>query len=616
MSVLIAEQIEKSWGDRHVLRGCTLRIADRDRVALVGGNGSGKSTLLGVLAGLHEADVGEVKLRGSVAVLHQRPVLHGETVADAAAAAVAWHATLLQDYEAALTQGDTGLASELQDQLDHRGWTVDHQVSAVLDKVGAPPAEAKLASLSGGERRRVALATVLLRQPDLLLLDEPTNHLDADAVEWLQAFLIGYRGAVLLVTHDRYLLEAVAERIIEVDEGLCQGYEGSYADYLIQRAERRARMSVQRDRHLRMIAQEAAWASRSPSARSTKQKARLQRLDSLRENIPQVTERTFNFNFTSGIHAGTTLLQVHDVTKRFGDRTLFDKVSFEVRPKERLAILGANGTGKSTLLKLIQRIYEPDNGKIEKYGRATIGVLDQGRTGLDENDTVLDAAGDGKRIITIGDQDVAVQTFLGLFAFPRQMFEQKVASLSGGERARLLLAKLMLRGHQILLLDEPTNDLDLLTLRVLEEALLGFDGAVVIVSHDRAFVDRVATAVLSFDEDGQVVQYASRVQANAARDRARKLRAEAAPKPAPKPKPKAKQASNRLSFKERNELEGLPALLEQKEASQSEMEAVLADPATYKERAAEVPELTASLDALVLEIEGLYERWESLEERA
>ncbi|NCG21950.1 MAG: ATP-binding cassette domain-containing protein [Rhodobacterales bacterium] len=616
MSVLIAEQIEKSWGDRHVLRGCNIRVSQRDRAALVGNNGSGKSTLLKILAGIHEPDTGEVKLRGTIAVLHQRPELSGETVADAAAASVAWHATLLHDYEAALVDGNNNLAADLQDQLDHRGWTVEHQVSSVLGKVGAPPMDAKLASLSGGELRRVALATVLLQQPDVLLLDEPTNHLDADAVEWLQAFLIGYRGAVLLVTHDRYLLEAVAERIVEVNEGLCDNYQGSYADYLIQRAERRARLSVKRDRHLRMITQEAAWASRSPSARSTKQKARLQRLDTLRENVPQVTDRTFNFSFTSGIHAGTTLLQIRDLTKSFGDRTLFDGVNFEVRPKERLAILGRNGTGKSTLLKLIQNMYPPDRGSIDKYSRATIGVLDQARTGLNNTDTVLDAAGDGKRIVTIGDQDVAVQTFLGLFAFPRQMFEQKVSSLSGGEHARLLLAKLMLCGHQILLLDEPTNDLDLLTLRVLEEALLGFDGAVIIVSHDRAFVDRVATAVLSFDEDGQVVQYASRIQANAARDRARKAIAEVTTKTVSKPKGKAKKSQSRLSFKERSELGGLPALLEEKERIRAEKEAELGHPNTYKNRSNEIPALTAELESLVSQVQALYARWEDLEERA
>ena len=594
MSILVAEHIQHSWGDRLVLSEANLRVDERDRVALVGANGSGKSTLLQILAGSVEPDSGVRHLSGSIALLAQRPDLPGRTVADAAAAAVSWHADLLTSYEKALEDGDEHLAAQLQDQLDQRGWSVEHQVAGVLDRVGAPPMEAEIAKLSGGERRRVALATTLLRQPDLLLLDEPTNHLDADAVEWLQAYLIGYRGAVVLVTHDRYLLEAVADRIVEVDRGETVAYDGSYGDYLVARAERRARLKTQRGRLLRLVAQEAAWAARSPSARTTKQKARLQRLDSLRESVPQLSERTYQFSFASGIHKGSTLIQGRGIRKGYGDRVLIDGLDFEIRPGERLGVLGPNGAGKSTLVRLVTEQETPDSGAIERYARATIGLLDQARSGLKEDDTVLDAAADGRREVMLGKKEVSVQGFLGYFAFDREMYDQKVASLSGGERARLLLARLMLQGHPILLLDEPTNDLDLLTLRVLEQALLDFDGAALIVTHDRAFLDRVCTGVLAFEGNGQVTRYASRQQAIAAR------KPVVAEKKAKKPRVKKPKPVNTAK---------LEAKIEKLEAEHAEIEAVLAEPETYTERKDEVPGLVAKLEALEAEIEAAYEAW-------
>ncbi len=621
MAVLRASGIEKTWGDRLVLQGADLRVDDTERVGLVGPNGSGKSTLLQVLCGSTDADSGRIERQGTIAFLAQQPVLHGETVAEAAAHAVAWHASLLADYEAALADGDNSRAARLQDRLDTRGWSVEHQVAALLDRVGAPPLEATLAQLSGGERRRLALATTLLQQPDLLVLDEPTNHLDADAVEWLQAYLIGYRGAVLLVTHDRYLLEAVAERIVEVELGQTVSYDGSYTDFLVARAERQARIATKRGRQLKMIAQEAAWAARSPSARTTKQKARLQRLDALRDTVPELEHRDYAFKFASGIHQGTTLLQVRDLTKGFGERTLIDNLSFEIRPRERWAILGPNGAGKSTLVKLLTEQLTPDRGSVERYSRASVGLLDQHRTGLDPDDTVLDAAADGRREVVIHGKEISVQGFLGRFAFPRQAFDQRVSALSGGETARLLLARLMLQGHPILLLDEPTNDLDLLTLRVLEEALLSFDGAVVIVTHDRAFVDRVATDVLAFEGDGLLTHYADRTQAMAARakrEKAKSSAASAAPKAAPK-KPAAKPpppAAKRLSYKEKQQLADLPEHVEQLEAQQAQLERTLADPATYRDRADDVPGLNEAIEKLAATIEAAYAQWEDLESRA
>jgi len=623
MAHLVAEGIERSFGDRQVLRGANLHVHSGDKVGLVGTNGSGKSTLLAILAGRAPHDGGRVERKGRVAILDQDPDLPGTFVQDAVDAAVGWHRELVAAYEQALEDDDPDLASELQARLDQEGWQIDHKIHGILDRVGAPPRTARIADLSGGERRRLALATCLLSAPDVLLLDEPTNHLDADLVQWLEAYLQGFRGALLLVTHDRYLLEAVAERIVEVEDGECIPYEGSYGDYLIARAERQFRKVQKRDRMLRMVATEAAWAARSPSARSTKQKARLQRLDALKENVPTITERDLALNLRTGVHQGATLIELHGVAKGYDDGPLFTDLELVLRPGDRVGVMGPNGAGKSTLLRLLRGVETPDEGEILRGPKASIGVLDQARTGLVDTDTVFEAAGDGNDRVQVGDNWVHVATFLERFAFTRQHFDQHVESLSGGERARLLLARLMLQGATVLLLDEPTNDLDLLTLRILEEALLAYDGAVFVVTHDRAFLDRVATQVLAFEGDAHIGHYASRQQANRARALRQKEAAAAAamppvveaPAPAAPPPPKVRKGK-RLSYKEKQELEALPDRIDELEKALETTLATLADPATYKDRADDVADLNARSEAIPGEIEALFARWEGLSERA
>ncbi len=612
MALLVANGIEKTFGDRHILKGCDLRIDPRDRVGLVGVNGSGKSTLMRILGGQLDSDSGEIHKSGTQAILDQEPEFDQGTVGEIVASAVAWHRELLTGYEAALEAGDLNLSSTLQDQLDLRGWEIDHKIDAVLDRVCAPPKSASVRTLSGGEKRRVALASVLLQAPDLLFLDEPTNHLDADTIEWLQGYLAGYRGAVVLVTHDRYLLETVADRVIEVDQGLTVAYEGSYGDYLIQHAERQAERAQTRAKTLGFIAREAAWAVRSPSARSTKQKARLQRLEALRESVPAARQQKVRFNFKTGVRKGSILLELHGISKSFGDNHLIDNLDLSLLPRERIGIVGPNGAGKTTLLRIIQQVLEPDTGEILIANRAKFGLLDQERTGLNPEHSLFEAAGDGNDQVKVGQEWIHVASFLNRFSFTRETFDQKVAGLSGGEKARLLLAKLMLQGASLLLLDEPTNDLDLLTLRVLEEALMGFDGTAIIVTHDRAFLDRVCTAVLAFEGDGQVTRYASRRQWLRALDERRKSGAPAK-KAAPKPR---KIARVGLSFKEKKELEAIPAKIEALEHEVESLQGRLSDPAIYRDETVDIAALNRDLGGLQERVEGLYERWEKLGELA
>jgi ATP-binding cassette subfamily F protein uup len=615
MELLQATGIEKAWGDRIVLRGCDLAVSMGDRIGLVGPNGSGKSTLLAILAGLDTADAGKIVRRSKPGILAQEPILPGRTVGEAADEALSWHREWLAAYEQALAAGNVEEAARWQDRLDEAGWEVGHKVDAMLTRLGAPPREAEVARLSGGERRRVALARALLQSPELLLLDEPTNHLDADTVEWLQEHLAGFRGGLVLVTHDRYLLEAVATSIVEVEDGKTVAFpDMSYGDYLVARAERQAALHKEQDSRLALIAREAAWAAKSPAARTTKQKARLQRLDALQQIRPLKREETFSLDLKTGEKLGRTLLEGRGLKKSLGGRLLIGGLDFDLGPGSRLGILGPNGAGKSTLLKLLQGQMTPDAGSITRGPRVRVAVLDQERTGLDPDDTVFDAAGGGNTYVHVGDEPVHVASFLGRFLFAREAFEQKVRGLSGGERARLLLAKLLLQGANVLLLDEPTNDLDLMTLRVLEEALMAFDGAAVVVTHDRAFLDRVCTGVLAFEGDGKIVRYASRQQhlaALAAREKQQPAAA-AAKAETPKPAPRVRKG---LSYKETQEADALPAKIEALEREQAELEATLADPTFYATRRSEAPALTARLQALTEEVANAYTRWEELESR-
>ena len=634
MEILRATGIEKVWTQRPLLRGCDLSVEAGERIGIVGVNGCGKSTFLGILGGKVAYDHGEVTARGVVAILDQDPVLPGVTVGESADEAIAWHADLLQRWEQALTDGDTRTSDALQQRIDDAGWDMSHAVEAMLSRVGAPPRESLIAKLSGGERRRVALARALLNQPDVLLLDEPTNHLDAEAIEWLQGWLMAFQGAIVIVTHDRYLLEAVATRIVEVEDGVCVSYDGSYADYLVERAERRMLLERADDVRLSMIAREAEWASRSPAARSVKQKARLDRLEALQAARPLLRNASIALDLRTGHKHGGTILEAHGVRKTFGSRVIVDNLEMSLVGGDRLAILGPNGVGKTTLLKLLLGQEKPDKGQILRGPRVKVSVLDQARSGLDPKLTLFEAAGDGNDTVKVGENHVHVASFLNRFLFPREFLERRVGDLSGGERARLLLARLLLHGSNVLLLDEPTNDLDLQTLCVLEEALMSYDGCAIIVTHDRAFLDRVCTGVLAFEGDGKVVRYASRQQylnamarkeserSSAAKAISSVARAAAAPAPAPKaaapapaPAPAAR-TGKALSFKERKEFEELPDRIDRLETEQAALTARVADPASYKDPKLDMPALQKHLDALPGQIEGMWARWAELGERA
>ncbi len=611
MQALVVQEIEKSYGGRQILRGCSFFVGDKERLGIVGANGAGKSTLLRIISGKEEPNHGSIHLPVSVAILDQNPSLNGETVRDAVQEASRWHQDLLDAYNEAIEKEDWDRMAELQDRLDIVGWDLSHNIEAILQRVQAPSPDRKLANLSGGESRRVALARTLLSNADLLILDEPTNHLDTETIEWLESFLAGYRGAVLLVTHDRYLLERVATRIIEVEDGICVSYDGSYGDYLVASAERQSRLRQAESRRLKLIAQEAVWAARSPAARSTKQKARLQRLDQLQNQRSMAAERAISWDFDNDEKFGSTLMEADGLSMAFNGESLFENATFTISPKERLGIVGRNGSGKSTLLKILNGEIQSLTGTIHRQSRLQIGILDQHRTGLKPEDTVYESVG-GVDFVDVQGKRIHVVGFLSKFLFGRTMLDQKVELLSGGERARLLLAKLLLQGANLLMLDEPTNDLDLLTLRALEEALLESGGAVFVVTHDRAFLDRVCTGILSI-EDNKLTTYADRSQvlrAAAIRRKSEQPRVQSVQKVSQKKEP----SISGLSFDERKELETLPDQIDVWENQIGEIDAILLDPATYSSPSVNLDELQLQKESLEARIESAMERWEILSE--
>jgi ATP-binding cassette subfamily F protein uup len=461
---------------------------------------------------------------------------------------------------------------------------------------------------------------VLLAEPDVLLLDEPTNHLDAVATAWLEDFLGAARSALVMVTHDRYFLDRVVTRIVELDRGELHFYEGGYHDYLLQRAHRLALEQKAEQTRLNLLRRETEWMRRGPPARTTKAKARIDRYHDLADGAVEAGPGELEFSIPSGPRLGQRVIELHGVTKSFGERTIIADLDLEIGPGDRLGIVGPNGAGKSTLLRLCTGELEPDRGTVVRGATVVVAQIDQARSDLDPDHTVREEVAGPNDHVTVDGRAVRIEGFLERFLFPPKLQRTRVGDLSGGERNRVLLAKLLSSGGNVLVLDEPTNDLDLMTLRVLEEALIAFPGAALIVSHDRYFLDRVATRILYFDavagrlrvhegDLSQLLDILTREEreraAAAARDSAGARKA---------PKPAAPAAAPRLTWDQKKELEGLPARIETAEAALADLDERLADPELYAGGAGDaVGELGAARARAQDDLDALYARWEELE---
>ena len=656
--LLTANGIEKAFGNRLVLADVTFTIHHGERLGLVGLNGAGKSTMMRIVAGMTKSkaeddlkpdpastpDSGElVRPRGTdVVYVAQEPAFPADQTVDAALKlGLRRHA----DLHARLDAIEASFATLPDDQLDDileeqatlhdrlirmGGWDLQHEVEALRTALRLPIATAVMGSLSGGERRRVALAQALLSRPDVLLLDEPTNHLDTAAIEWLQGHLIAQADALLVVTHDRAFLDGVATRILELDRGHIYSYPGNYSAFIEAQAERLSLEAIAEDKRQSFVRTELAWIRRKESAQRKKSSARIAAFESVVAAAPGQDDRRpdpLQFRLPPGPRLGKTVLESKSISKSLGGKLLFKDVELTILPGERLGIVGPNGVGKTTLVKTLLGQIPPDKGHVLIGANTRVAAMDQGRVDLDDEKTVLDEVSEGSDWVPLAEGQVHVRTFLRQMLFHPTAIDTRIGQLSGGERNRVMLARLLRRAGNLLVLDEPTNDLDLVTLGVLEEALVDFPGAAIIVSHDRWFLDRVATAIIAFEGNGRVVRYEgnwsdwqrSRGRPEAVKESARDASREATNKDSTKEIGKSAAApvmpagpKRKLSFKEQRELDGMEAAIEAAESLASRLEAEMANPATFKlgKDAARATALRATTARAA--VDALYARWNEL----
>ena len=634
MTLLRLEQLQLAYGTHVLLDGADLVLERGERLALVGRNGTGKSTLLKLVAGEILADGGNIwRAPGlKIGVLAQDlPDASGQTIFDVVAGGLPEAGELLSEYHHLIHEDEPDMRrmAELQTRLEAiDGWSFHQRIDVVLTRLGLPE-DTEMASLSGGWRRRVALARALVADPDLLLLDEPTNHLDLDTIAWLEEQLAAFNGAVLFITHDRAFLSKLATAILELDRGRLGRYPGDYAKYQAQKThelEVEARENAEFDKKL---AQEEAWIRQGIKARRTRNEGRVRALEQLRRERGERRERQgkANLSVDSGERSGKRVVALEHVTQRFGDEAVIRDLSLEVQRGDRIGFIGRNGAGKTTLLKLLLGELAPTEGKVQVGTKLQVAYFDQLRGGLEPEKTVYDNVAQGSDRVTVGGRDRHVMSYLQDFLFTPERVRQPVKALSGGESNRLLLAKLFTQPANVLVLDEPTNDLDVETLELLEELLLDFDGTLLLVSHDRAFMDNVVTSVLAFEGEGRVREYVGGYTdwvrqggqlppapwEGAARQRIEPV-ADVAPAPTASPAtngPPRKPV--KLSYKLQRELDGLPAEIERLEGEVASFEATVGDPGFYQQDADTVASTLASLSDRQAELDAAMERWMELE---
>ncbi|MGB5561582.1 MAG: ATP-binding cassette domain-containing protein [Sedimenticolaceae bacterium] len=627
MALLTLRNLHLSYGDPALIDGIDLSIEPGERICLMGRNGEGKSTLLKLISGELQADDGErVVAQGQrVARLTQEipEQLHGSVFA-VVADGVGATAELIKQYHAAIValSGDSGEAAlarleQVQQRLEAAdGWRLEQQVESVISRMQLNPDDA-FDALSGGMKRRVLLARALAADPQLLLLDEPTNHLDVESIVWLEDFLLAWPGTLVFITHDRGFLQRLATRIVELDRGAISDFPGDYQNYLRRRDEMDNAEAQAQARFDKQLAQEEVWVRQGIKARRTRNEGRVRRLEAMRREYGDRRSRQGSARLTMNAadRSGKLVCEAEGVSYAWDGEPIIRDFSTTIMRGDRIGIIGPNGCGKSTLLNLLLGRLKPDKGSIVLGTKIEVAYFDQLRDQLDLEKTVIDNVAGGSDKVSIGGKEKHVISYLQDFLFPPKRCRQPAKSLSGGERNRLLLAKLFTRPANILVMDEPTNDLDLETLELLEELLLEFDGTLLLVSHDRAFLDNVVTSTLVFEGDGRVNAYVGGYQ-DWLRQRA--VPAKVVGKAAIQKKPAAPKAPEpvkpkKLSYKDQRELDQLPARIEALDAESAEIQAALANPDLYRESPDKVNELNERVQQVEQELAHAYKRWEALE---
>ncbi len=621
-ALLSAKDVRLTFGHQRLLDGATLAVAPGEKVALVGRNGCGKTSLVRILAGENEADGGEISRRRGLRIgyLPQEFELEvaksvEENIRGGAADLTEW----LRRYEAG--EGSEAELAGLHHDIElAEGWTFDARIQAIAGAIGAPPLHAAVDSLSGGEKRRVALCRALAGQPDLLLLDEPTNHLDAESIRWLESFLRAFPGAVIFITHDRYFLDVIATRIIELADGRCFSHAGNYTNYLEDKAVRQQVAEQSERRRQRFIRAELEFVRAGVRAQRSKSRLRLDTFYDVAGLEAPPEEREMDLLIPPAPDLGNTAVELDEAGACVGDaparRWLFRGLSFSLQPGQCTGVVGRNGAGKTTLLRLCLGEREPDEGTVAIGRRVVANYVDQARMQLDGSGTVMAEVEDSAGVVNFGGQSLGVRSYLRRFLFSEERVNERVDLLSGGERARLMLAKVLKRGGNVLVLDEPTNDLDLGSLRMLEEALVHFSGCVVVVSHDRYFLDRVCDQIIAFEDEGVFVQpgnYSYYLEKKLERDAMAERTFAAVQITQPRESAGRSARPRKLTFRERQELDQMEEAILRAEAKVVDLEKMLNDPEFYSSRAAEAATLAAELEGARTKVAELYARWQELE---
>lgn len=621
-ALLSATSLALSYGNQRLLEEVTLAVSAGEKVGLVGRNGCGKTSLLKILAGVERPDSGDLSLRRGLRMgyLPQEFELDpNKTVLENIQAGTADLMDCITRYEAG--QGSEAELAEMLHQIEAAdGWNLDARIRATATALSAPPMAAPVGPLSGGEKRRVALCRALVAQPDLLLLDEPTNHLDSDSIRWLEDCLKVFSGAVIFVTHDRYFLDVIATRIIELSDGRCYSHPGNYTAFLESKALRQQIAEQAERRRQRFLRTELEWVRAGVKARGTKQRSRLENFYAIEGQEAPPEEREMDLLLPPAAEMGDIAVNLENVAAKVdttdGDvRWLFKNLDAVFRPGQCTGIVGRNGAGKTTLLRICMGQRAPDEGKATVGKKVVFNYIDQTRMQLSGDGTVMAEVADQDDVVFFGTQRIGARAYLRRFLFNDDRTNERVDRLSGGERARLMLAKVLKRGGNVIVLDEPTNDLDLQSLRILEEALCSFEGSSIVVSHDRYFLDRVCDQIIAFEENGvhvQVGNYSYYLEKRKEREARDKLWA--APAKVEKAAPvKSANKPRKLTFKETRELEVIEETILGAEEKVAELDTTLNDPSFYVTRSTEAEGLMAELEKAKAEVSSLYVRWEELE---
>lgn len=621
MSILSVENLYKTYGEKTLFDHISFSIAERQRIGLIGTNGTGKSTLLKYLSGLETVEEGKMIHANSfhIEYLPQQPVLEEElTVLEQIYYGDSLIMRAMRDYELALSELEADPSNEqkqskllsMQQKMDENdAWEASTVAKTVLTRLGISDFARPVRLLSGGQKKRVAIAKALIQPADLLILDEPTNHLDNETIEWLETFLAQYKGSILLVTHDRYFLNRVTNQIFELENGKLYVYEGNYEVFLEKKAEREFNAEQSESKRQNLLRRELAWLRRGAKARTTKQKARIGRVEDLQDQEGPAAKQSVDFAIGS-TRLGKKVIELQGVSKTFQDRILMTNVDYLVVPGERLGIIGPNGSGKSTLLNMIAGRVQPDSGKVEIGETVKIGYYTQDHEAMDEDLRVVEYIKEVAEVVqTVDHQTITAEQMLERFMFPRSMQWTYIRKLSGGERRRLYLLKVLMQEPNVLFLDEPTNDLDTQTLSVLEDYLDQFPGVVVTVSHDRYFLDRVVDHLLVFEGSGKVSRFQGSYTDYMDARKSMKEAESTAPAPKVHETAAAPKQRKKLSYKEQQEWDVIEDKIAELEEKREELEGQIASSGSDYGKIQQLMEQQNAIDA---ELEATMERWEEL----